>query len=82
MNRHNQWDGTLLAGSVVLALTASSSLAQAQVTAHGNTIAAPDYGSGTSAGALSNGNFNTPESDGRPGVKFFAYGERAFRKGD
>lgn len=46
------------------------------------TLAAPDYGSGASAGNLSDEHFNTPESDGRPGVKFFAYGVQAFRKGD
>ncbi|HKZ09175.1 MAG TPA: sel1 repeat family protein [Rhodanobacteraceae bacterium] len=45
-------------------------------------ITAPDYGSEASAGSLSNGNFNTPESDGRPGVKFFTLGMQAFRKGD
>lgn len=45
-------------------------------------LTAPDYGSGTSAGALSDRNFNTPESDGRPGVKFFTYGVQAFKKGD
>lgn len=45
-------------------------------------IAAPDYGSGASAGFLSNTHFNTPESDGRPGVKFFEYGARAFRRRD
>lgn len=45
-------------------------------------LTAPDYGSGASAGPLSNRNFNTPEADGRPGVKFFAYGVQAFRKGD
>ena len=45
-------------------------------------MAAPDYGSGAAAGNLSNGNFNTPESEGRPGVKFFALGVQAFRKGD
>jgi TPR repeat protein len=31
---------------------------------------------------LSNGNFNTPESDGRPGIKFFTLGVQVFRKGD
>jgi len=45
-------------------------------------VAAPDYGSEASAGSLSNGNFNTPESDARPGVKFFTLGAQAFRKGD
>lgn len=54
----------------------------AQANAVGQAITAPDYGSGASAGAMSNGNFNTPESDGRPGVKFFEYALRAFRKDD
>ena len=46
------------------------------------TMTAPDYDSGASAGAMSDSHFNTPESDGRPGVKFFTYGVQAFRKGD
>jgi hypothetical protein len=56
------------------------SLAQSSITS--GIVAAPDYGSGAAAGNLSNGNFNTPESEGRPGVKFFALGVQAFRKGD
>jgi len=56
--------------------------AEAQIARTGGEIAAPDYASGASAGAMSNGNFNTPESDGRPGVKFFTLGVQAFRKGD
>jgi TPR repeat protein len=43
---------------------------------------APEYGSDTGIGGLSNTNFNTPESDGRPGVYFFNLGAAAFRKGD
>lgn len=46
------------------------------------TITAPDYDSGVVAGSMSDANFNTPESDGRPGVKFFTLGVQAFRKGD
>lgn len=68
--------GLALSGLVGLAMAMP-----AQVLAQ-NTLAAPDYGSGASAGALSDGNFNTPESDGRPGVKFFAYAVEAFKKGD
>jgi hypothetical protein len=56
------------------------SLAQSSIAS--GIVAAPDYGSGAAAGNLSNGNFNTPESEGRPGVKFFALGVQAFRKGD
>jgi hypothetical protein len=65
-----------IAAALVIAAPA---LAQAGMS---GTPAAPDYGSGASAGALSDHNFNTPESDGRPGVKFFAYGVQAFKKGD
>jgi len=54
----------------------------AQSSAPSEIVAAPDYGSGAAAGAMSNGNFNTPESDGRPGVKFFTLGVQAFRKGE
>lgn len=68
-----------MAGVVAIALSPSSS---AQTRLQSDGIAAPDYGSEASAGSLSNGNFNTPESDGRPGVKFFALGVQAFRKGD
>lgn len=46
------------------------------------TMAAPDFDSGVSAGGLADSKFNTPESDGRPGVKFFVMGVQAFRKGD
>ena len=56
--------------------------AQAQTTKVTDVIAAPDYGSGASAGSLSNGNFNTPESDGRPGVYYFNLGVQAFKKDD
>jgi TPR repeat protein len=68
---------------VALLGLAMATSAPAQITASYVTpIAAPDYGSGASVGALSNGNFNTPESDGRPSVKFFTLGVQAFRKGD
>lgn len=61
---------------------ANSPFAMAQAKGNASVLAAPDYGSGASAGQMSNGHFNTPESDGRPGVKFFTYGVQAFRKGD
>lgn len=67
----------ILFGASLLVL-AQPAAAQREV----RSMSAPDYGSGASAGALSNRNFNTPESDGRPGVKFFALGVQAFRKGD
>lgn len=56
--------------------------AQAQSDGTGNVIAAPDYDSGAAFGAFSDQNFNTPESDGRPGVKFFTLGALAFERGD
>lgn len=56
--------------------------AHAQSNAQGNSIAAPDYDSGVAAGKMSDGNFNTPESNGRPGVKFFTLAAQAFKNGD
>lgn len=69
------------AGAVALALAAGNVASAQGVTAAG-TLMAPDFDSGVSADAMSDGNFNTPESDGRPGVKFFTLGVQAFRKGD
>lgn len=69
----------LLAATVILAL---GTPAMAQSNAAPVATAAPDYGSGAEAGALSNGNFNTPESDGRPGVYFFQLGSKAFHDKD
>jgi hypothetical protein len=63
-----------------LALTAPAALAQ--MNADQTSLAAPDYGSGHATGAMSNTNFNTPESDGRPGVKFYKQGMAAYRRGD
>ncbi|MGH8215765.1 MAG: tetratricopeptide repeat protein [Rhodanobacteraceae bacterium] len=68
-----------IVGVAALGLSLSST---AQTAGQTDVIAAPHYGSDVSAGSLSNGSFNTPESDGRPGVKFFTYGVRAFKKGD
>lgn len=56
--------------------------AGAQTDSTTTMLTAPDYDSGAAAGALSNGGFNTPESDGRPGVKFFTLAVQAFRRGD
>lgn len=67
-----------LAGVIAIAITLP---ALAQIGTPG-PLAAPEYGSGVSAGPLSDHDFNTPGSDGRPGVKFFAYGVDAFRRGD
>lgn len=66
-----------VAGIVAMMLS-SPSLAQTDVQPE---VAAPDYSS-VSSSSLPNRSFNTPESDGRPGAKFFAYGVQAFRKGD
>ncbi|MGH8184470.1 MAG: tetratricopeptide repeat protein, partial [Rhodanobacteraceae bacterium] len=82
MERFTSRAVSLVAGLATLGLVFAAT-ASAQTTAsHAATVTAPDYGSGASAGALSDSNFNTPESDGRPGVKFFTYGVQAFRKGD
>lgn len=53
---------------------------QAQSSSPRKVITAPDYGSGASAGPLADSNFNTPESDGRPGVYFFGLASQAFHK--
>lgn len=45
-------------------------------------VAAPDYGSDSTSGVMSNDNFNTPESDGRPGVKFYKEGMAAYHHKD
>lgn len=67
-----------VAGFVAVALS-SPLLAQTDIQAE---VTAPDYASGAATGSMSDGHFNTPESDGRPGVKFFTLGVQAFRKGD
>ncbi|HJR12506.1 MAG TPA: sel1 repeat family protein [Rhodanobacteraceae bacterium] len=68
-----------ISGVVALMLSLPS---PAQSTIQSEIVAAPDYRSGAATGNFSDGNFNTPESDGRPGVKFFTLGVQAFRKGD
>jgi TPR repeat protein len=79
MNQHARLFAAALTGVLSLGLGQS---ALAQDLASSTRLTAPEYGSGTTAGSLSNGNFNTPESDARPGVKFFALGVEAFQKGD
>ena len=74
--------GVLLAAISGVVAVLFSPLSRAQSNAPSEIVAAPDYGSDAAAGAMSNGNFNTPESDGRPGVKFFTLGVQAFRKGE
>ncbi|MGH8145144.1 MAG: tetratricopeptide repeat protein [Rhodanobacteraceae bacterium] len=48
------------------------------------TITAPDYASSaaTATDSISNGQYTSPETDGRPGVYYFDLGVRAFRKHD
>lgn len=46
------------------------------------SVAAPDYSSDMQAGNMASAGFNTPESDGRPGVYYFELGAQAFRKHD
>ncbi|MEO8802424.1 MAG: hypothetical protein ABI304_14385, partial [Rudaea sp.] len=82
MHQCKRWVGTLIVAGFALALTAQSALAKPQDQPLGSTYVVPDYGSGASTGSLSNSKFNTPESDGRPGVKFFAYAQQAMHKGD
>lgn len=71
-----------------LAMGASSltidpvALAQTQPYLYSTPMSAPDYGSGSSAGMMSNSNFNTPESDGRPGVQDYQAGMHAYNHED
>lgn len=58
---------------------ANPSLAQSGVA---SILTAPDYDSGVWTGPMSDARFNTPASDGRPGVKFFTLGVQAFKQGD
>jgi TPR repeat protein len=50
--------------------------------AQAGSMPVPTYRSGVSAGAMSGHNFNTPEEDGRPGVRFYIEGMNAYHKGD
>lgn len=54
----------------------------AQSMARSPEVAAPDYGSAAASGFLSNTRVNTPESDGRPGVRFFSEGKVAYSHRD
>lgn len=69
----------------LLAVALATSLAAragAQADAKHGELAQPDYGSGTAGGVVSDTNFNSPTSDGRPGQKFYAQGMNAYRRGD
>jgi hypothetical protein len=75
---------SMLLASLVFVVAASgiSPVAEAQLQLlNRGTMAAPDYSSGASAGTLSSP-FNTPESDGRPGVKAYKEGMHAFNRDD
>lgn len=65
--------------SAAMAFAASGT---AQTKPRPNEIAQPDYDSGVSGGFVADTNFNTPESDGRPALKFYAEGMYAYRRGD
>ncbi|MGH8190663.1 MAG: tetratricopeptide repeat protein [Rhodanobacteraceae bacterium] len=78
MNLEHTSRVAVLAGVIALAI-ALPAFAQS---GGSGTLMAPDYGSGAAAGAMSNSNFNTPESDGRPGVYYFDLGAQAFRRHD
>ena len=69
----------VISGAVAVGFSLPS-LAQSNVAP--GIVAAPDYGSAAAAGAMSNGNFNTAESDGRPGMYYFDLGAQAFKKDD
>lgn len=69
----------LLSGVLALAMSLSAS---AQTKATESTIPEPDYSSDVSSGLLSASQFNTPDSDGRPGVQFYAQGMYAFHQRD
>ena len=74
---------SLLCGALALALgVPATAQIEKAAPATAATTAAPDYFSGTESGTLADGNFNTPEADGRPALYFFTLGGQAFRKGD
>lgn len=67
--------------SVTLAMVLAMP-ATAQINLKQAELAQPDYGSGASSGFVANTNFNTPESDGRPALKFYAEGMNAYHHGN
>lgn len=69
---------SVLSGAIAVALIVPA-LAQ---TAPASAPVAPDYGSGAAAVGMSNNDFNSPESDGRPGVKFYKEAMAAYHRGD
>jgi hypothetical protein len=71
-----------LTGAIALAAVVLSAQAQTQPYLYRTPMIAPDYGSGASAGVMSNSNFNTSESDGRPGVEDYKTGMLAYNRKD
>ncbi|HJR12507.1 MAG TPA: sel1 repeat family protein [Rhodanobacteraceae bacterium] len=65
-----------------MAATAIATPAAAQTLGRNGELSRPDYGSAPQSAFLSNTDFNTPESDGRPGVKFYKEGMAAYHRGD
>lgn len=82
MNRRNGWIGVSLAAAVAVAFMAPAARAQTQTAARGDMIPAPVYATGAIGNKVPRGFFNTPESDGRPGVYYFDLGALAARKHD
>lgn len=82
MRLHRRFLAAIISSAVVSALPLPAG-AQTDVTGmHGDVIKAPDYSSNAAATGLANNKFNTPESDGRPGVKFYKQGMAAYHHGD
>lgn len=69
----------ILSGAVLLAM---GTPAGAQQSVDVASLAANYNNPNSAAGSLSDGNFNTPDADGRPGAYFFALGVDAFRHAD
>ena len=73
---------SLVAAALALAFAASAPAQTEHPLPGPPTVAAPDYSSALQSGNLSSDGFNTPESDGRPGIYYFDLGAQAFRKHD
>lgn len=71
---------TALSAALLAAMLATPVAAQIKV--RQAELAQPDYSSGASDGFVANTNFNTPESDGRPGLRFYAEGMDAYHHGN
>lgn len=76
---HQRLFASLLSAAVVLAISPAG-LAQGFPVP--SQITAADYSADASVGYLSSRNFNTPDSEGRPGVYFYTLGMHAYAKKD